>query len=90
VNELLHKFEDDAKADSDDPNKPPNCILAKDLDGNFAICFPRTLDGNNATYTVKAQKDGWELLPNVEFDVCENGQAVRYAFFATAVATQVE
>lgn len=72
-------FADDASKQSTDPNKPPNSISAKKLDGNFAICSPlENSSGNNRSYVVKQSKDGWILEPEFVFDVCENGQAVRY------------
>lgn len=82
---LLHKFVDDARASSTDPNKPPNSISAKALDGNFAACQPLQNTGTNAPYTVRQTPDGWQLEPAVEFLVCENGQPRRFRFFAQRV-----
>lgn len=78
----LHKFSEDAKKSSDQPNEPPNAISARALDDNFASCLPMDIAGNNSPYRVIAQSGGWRLEPAVEFDVCENGVAVKYRFMA--------
>lgn len=78
----LHKFVEDARKTSEDPNSPPNSISARALDDNFAACLPLSAAGNNSPYKVNAQKGGWRLEPTVEFDVCENGAPVKYRFMA--------
>lgn len=78
----IHKFSEDAKQASDQPNKPPNAISARALDDNFQSCLPMDIAGNNAPYKVIAQRGGWRLEPAVVFDVCENGVPVKYRFMA--------
>ena len=80
--EGMHSFAEDAKKESKDPNKPPNAISGKALDGNFRWCLPADLDGDNQPYKVVKESEGWKLEPTVVFDVCENGQPRRYRFFA--------
>lgn len=77
----LHKFSEDLKG-GDDPNQPPHVISAGKLDKNFARCSPIRQDGNAAPYKVDTTDEGWKLLPAVTFDVCENGQPVKYNFIA--------
>lgn len=77
----LEKFSDDLKG-GDDPNSPPCVISAGKLDRNFARCSPIKQDGNAAPYKVDQTDEGWKLLPAVAFDVCENGQPVKYNFIA--------
>lgn len=68
---------------SDDPKQPPNVISAKALDANFTACQPlQNTSGNNLPYTAITGKDGWRLSGAFLFDVCENGTAVQYRFFA--------
>lgn len=77
----LHLFK--SQLSGDDEKKPPYTIRAKDLDDNFAKCFPQTLDGNNHPYrVVRSASDNWRLEGTKVFDVCENGRPVRYRLFA--------
>jgi hypothetical protein len=67
--------------------EPPYALKASDLDNNFELCYPRPVDGNNAGYTIdRSVSGGWRLKGQRIFDVCENGQAVRYRFFAERLA----
>ena len=86
----MHSFLRDAQKQSENPNQPPNAISGTALDGNFAACLPLKLDGNNTPYKVKADSQGWLLQPTVVFDVCENGKARKYKFFAERVGTKEE
>jgi hypothetical protein len=64
-------------------SQPPYALRAGDLDKNFAMCYPIPLDGNNRAYTIERPSDtGYYLKGGKVFDVCENGQPVRYRFFA--------
>lgn len=62
---------------------PPYVIKASDLDGNFKMLSPRSLDGNNSPYRLDwGGENGWVLHGRIVFDVCENGKPVKYRFFA--------
>ena len=78
----LEKFSDDVKGGGNDPNSPPSVISAGKLDRNFTRCTPVPMDGNTAPYIVDKTDDGWKLLPAILFDVCENGQPIKYKFIA--------
>jgi hypothetical protein len=78
----LEKFKDDLKSGGTDPSSPPSVISAGKLDRNFERCTPQSQDGNNVAYRVDSTDSGWRLLPTKTFDVCENGKATTYAFFA--------
>lgn len=80
----LEKFSDDLQG-GNDPNSPPSVISAGKLDRNFARCSPVPQDGDAAPYKVDKTDDGWKILPAVEFDVCENGEPVKYKFLAERV-----
>lgn len=71
-----------------DTKDPPFALRASDLDNNFGLCYPRPVDGNNHPYRVDygGKKEGWTLVGTKIFDVCENGQPVRYQFFAKKIA----
>ena len=75
-------FKEQLKAGGDF-TQPPYRIRAADLDTNFARCRPKAQDGEAANgYKVDDSADGWELLPQTVFDVCENGKPVKYQFIA--------
>ena len=81
----LHKFKKQLIAATGDGaiSQPPFVIRARDLDGNFGMCFPMPIDGANAPYVIERSVDGhWRLRGGKEFDVCENGQPVKYKVFA--------
>jgi hypothetical protein len=83
---ILHRFKDDAKKSSKDPNQPPNCIRASDLDKNFQACYPlEKSTGSNLPYKAITGESGWRLEGVALFDVCENGVATQYRFFAERV-----
>jgi hypothetical protein len=82
---MLRKFRDQLAIASGDGaiKAPPFVIRASDLDKNFGLCYPMPVDGNNAAYTIeRPSEDGFRLIGNKIFDVCENGQPVKYRFFA--------
>ena len=82
---MLKKFSEMLAAGSGggNLNQPPYAIKAGDLDKNFELCHPLPVDGNNAAYTIDRSVDGgFRLRGQRIFDVCENGKAVQYLFFA--------
>lgn len=82
---MLKKFRDMLAGGSgvDAVNRPPYAIKAGDLDHNFGLCYPLPTDGNNAPYTIeRPSSGGFRFRGQHIFDVCENGQAVQYRFFA--------
>ena len=82
---MLKKFRDMLAGGSgaDAVNRPPYAIKAGDLDHNFGLCYPLPTDGNNAGYTIdRSVQGGYRLRGQRIFDVCENGAAVQYRFFA--------
>jgi hypothetical protein len=80
----LHKFQRDLAGNS--LKSPPYVIRAKDLDGNFDLCFPRPIDGDNAPYIIERRGDGgWILRGSKIFLLCENGKPIRYRLFAEKV-----
>jgi hypothetical protein len=86
---MLKKFKDMLSAGSgeDATKSPPYALKASDLDKNFELCHPLPVDGNNAGYTIdRSATGGWRLKGQRIFDVCENGQAVKYRFFAERLA----
>lgn len=73
----------------DGAKKPPYTIKAGDLDKNFGLCYPLPVDGNNAGYTIdRSVSGGYRLRGQRIFDVCENGQPVKYRFFAERLESQ--
>jgi hypothetical protein len=83
--DYMHKFREDARRSSRDPNQPPNVLRADKLDTNFKACLPVEETGSNAPYKVLADEHGWRLEPALLFDVCENGKLMRYRFMAQRV-----
>lgn len=82
---MLKKFRDMLSGGSGDgaAKSPPYAIRAGDLDQNFELCHPLPLDGNNSAYTIdRSVQGGFRLRGQRVFDVCENGRAVQYLFFA--------
>jgi hypothetical protein len=82
---MLKKFRDMVAGGSGDNavKQPPYVIKAGDLDKNFELCHPLPVDGNNAAYTIdRSVAGGFRLRGQRIFDVCENGKAVQYLFFA--------
>jgi hypothetical protein len=86
---MLQKFRDQVSAGSSgSATTPPFVLRARDLDKNFGLCYPLPLTGNNAPYIIdRPSEDGWKLVGNKIFDVCENGKPVKYRFFASALET---
>jgi hypothetical protein len=78
----LHKFKDDLSKKSSDGTGPPSRISAGALDGNFQKLSPIEQDGTGRPYSIDATDDGWKLVPQVAFDVCEDGKPVKYNFVA--------
>lgn len=81
----LHLFREDLKKNPmPGENAPPVGIRARDLDENFAKVSPSTEDEGTtkAAYSIEPTKEGWKLKGAKVFDVCENGQPVRYRFVA--------
>lgn len=85
----LHSFERDlANKPGNGSAAPPRTIRAKDLDGNFKkVSLREDSNTQKPAYTVEYTADGTRLkikagLPEgaefKEFDVCENGQPVKY------------
>ena len=66
---------------------PPYQIRGADLDANFKKASPTSDTGNDTSYRVNESKSGWRLVGTKVFDVCENGQPVKYRFFAQREAT---
>jgi hypothetical protein len=82
---MLHKFKNELTAGSGDgaTSAPPFVIRARDLDGNFSKCYPVPTDGGGFAYdVVRSSDEGYRLVGRKIFDVCENGKAVKYRFFA--------
>lgn len=82
---MLKKFREmlGGGAGDDAVKRPPYTIKASDLDGNFELCHPLPVDGNNAGYTIdRSVEGGYRLRGQRVFDVCENGIPVQYRFFA--------
>ena len=82
---MLKKFRDMLAGGSGDDavNRPPYALKASDLDHNFGLCYPLPTDVNNAPYTIERPSDGgFRFRGQHIFDVCENGQAAQYRFFA--------
>lgn len=87
---MLRKFRDMLTPASGDGalQQPPFALRAKDLDKNFELCYPLPTDGPNTPYIIERPSDGgWRLKPTQVFDVCENGQPVKYVFFAQRAPT---
>jgi hypothetical protein len=87
---MLCKFREQVSGSGGDnaTKTPPFVIRASDLDKNFALCYPLPQEGNNTAYTVvRSSDEGWRLAGGKIFDVCENGKAVRYRFFAESVTS---
>ena len=82
----MHSFTKDAQKSSTNAKEPPNVLRADKLDRNFEACLPKEMTGNNQPYKVKADEDGWKLEPELEIDVCENGQLKRYKFIGQKVS----
>jgi hypothetical protein len=83
---MLKKFRDQLVSSGGDgaTKSPPFVIRARDLDQNFALCYPLPQDGNSAPYiVVRSSNEGWRLEGAKIFDVCENGKPVRYRVFAS-------
>jgi hypothetical protein len=66
---------------------PPYQIRGADLDANFKKASPASDTGNDTSYRVSESQDGWRLVGTKVFDVCENGRALKYRFFAQREAT---
>lgn len=83
---MLKKFRDMLSGQS--LQEPPFALKAADLDKNFGLCYPMEMGGDNAPYTIERSGDeGYKLRGTKPFDVCENGQPVRYLFFAEIMPT---
>jgi hypothetical protein len=85
---MLRKFRDQLFIGGGDgaTKAPPFVIRASDLDKNFGLCYPLPNEGNNAPYIVeRPSEDGFRLVGNKVFDVCENGKPTKYRFFAARV-----
>jgi hypothetical protein len=79
---MLHKFSRQL-AVGGSVEAPPYVIRASNLDKNFSLCYPISIEGNNAPYSViRAGEEGYTFKGNRVFDVCENGKPVKYLFFA--------
>lgn len=76
----LKKFSELAKQRGTDFTKPPYRVPAKDLDENFKKLTPMQQEGSQRPYTVEFTEEGWELKPEVLFDVCENGAPTKFKF----------
>lgn len=76
----LEKFKDLAARRGDDYTQPPYRVPSEVLDKNFAKVCPVEQQGDTRPYSISATDDGWELVPEVLFDVCENGKPVQYKF----------
>jgi hypothetical protein len=66
---------------------PPYQIRGADLDTNFKKASPVSDTGDDTSYRINESKGGWRLVGTKVFDVCENGRAVKYRFFAQREAT---
>lgn len=82
---IPHSFEEQANQGGEDYSGPPYRIRGKDLDDNFNFCTARKMDGNNPPYKVDQSEDGWKIIPQIKFDVCENGNPVQYTFLAEKI-----
>jgi hypothetical protein len=85
---MLRKFREQLSAASGDgaTKVPPFVIRASDLDKNFGLCYPLPQEGNNVPYKiVRTSDEGWRLEGGTILDVCENGNPVKYRFFAAKV-----
>lgn len=78
----LTKFAELAKNKGSDYTQPPYRVPAGELDKNFKKLTPQQPEGTNRSYSINATDDGWNIVPEVFFDVCENGTPVRYKFLA--------
>lgn len=84
---MIHKFREDLLGGSS-TDAPPYVIKASNLDKNFGLCYLLPVEGDNAPYKIdRSSEDGYKLQGTKTFDVCENGQPVKYRFFAERVAT---
>jgi len=82
---MLCKFREQVSSVSQSgaANVPPFVIRASDLDKNFALCYPLPQEGNNTAYSVvRSSDEGWRLVGNKIFNVCEDGKPAKYRFFA--------
>jgi hypothetical protein len=82
---MLVKFREQLAASTGDGalTQPPYALRARDLDKNFGLCYPIPFDGGGGAYSIERPSDGGYYLKGTKvFDVCENGQPVRYRFFA--------
>jgi hypothetical protein len=82
---MLVKFREQLSGGAGDGalSQPPYALRAGDLDKNFELCYPVPLDGGGSPYTIERPGGGgWYLRGTKIFDVCENGQPVRYRVFA--------
>lgn len=96
----LHLFERDlASKPSLGSSAPPRTIRARDLDENNKKLTVIQGKGNPPSYTVEYTSDGTrlEISPGLpegatarEFDVCENGQPVRYWFVTWDEEPEIE
>lgn len=83
----LHLFVEDLKKK---PGRgdygPPRTIRAADLDENYKKVTLLESNEQPKAYTVEYTKEGTRItLGTQEFDVCENGQPVKYRMVATKV-----
>jgi hypothetical protein len=88
---MLTKFKDMLAAGrgEDAVKRPPYTIRAGDLDKNFGLCYPLPVDGNNAGYTIdRSVEGGYRLRGQRIFDVCENGEPVKYRLFAERLESE--
>lgn len=82
---MLHEFKRQLSP-SKDIGSPPYVIRASDLDKNFRICSMIETSGPANPYRIvrPAGPDGpYKLVGQKTFDVCENGKAAKYVFFAS-------
>jgi hypothetical protein len=78
----LYKFQEQVGKRGTDYTKPPYRIPADKMDENFAKLSPAEVDGEPPPYQITSTEEGWILQPQAAFDVCENGQPVRWLFCA--------
>jgi hypothetical protein len=78
----LYKFKDQVDKRGKDYTKPPYRIPADKMDENFAKVAPADTDGEPPAYKIDSTDEGWVLVPQAAFDVCENGQPARWLFCA--------
>jgi len=81
----LYKFLEQVGKGGTDYTKPPYRVPADELDKNFAKVAPAETQGEPPAYRIDATDEGWILLPQVVFDVCENGQPTQWRFCAQRV-----